>query len=264
MNSLEPLVVTKELVHYLAKCDSLFGSPLVMIQREYEAFLSAQRTLQRPLATASARLRSTQVLSQTSSQHNADSSTGGEEAVFVMTGDRRSLKDLHTELLSLHESYRKVSAELMAKDHRILRLQEELSEQTARVESLRRGITSTHVANASAIEDSDLLREVQILNAKMADQIAAFEDNFDVGGVVDIAEMQMAIQELTQEKENLAAKNCILAAKLLEVDEVMTQRKERDATREKELAAWKHKVDSLEAEIAQLKSEVAHLVGKVS
>lgn len=264
MADLPPHQVVREVVAYLASCSSLSGSPLTILQREYLQFIDSAQTLSSRGASSSsaAHARASRLL-----HGDSTGTTAGDhqqmEAVFVMSEATSSLRDVHSEFSSLQESYRKLAQESNAKDRRIASLQTELAKSYYDLQILRSGITSSHVVHASTVGDAELLHASQALNAQLAEQIAAFEDNYDVGNFVDVRELLAAVSELKKDKELLIHKDSLLAEKLLDshatIQALQMDLKQNHST----LEDLRSLLTLKEREVILLKDELAHALENV-
>lgn len=285
LDPMHPVEAVRELVHFLANRHSVIGCPMRLIQDEYHRFLRAKEMIQddtsrsvveREVATT-ALWHSENVATPPRGDYSPQSLRGDTtedgsptirsgpprdmEAVYVMNEAASSLKDVHSKLLELHESYRALSATVVAKDRRIMLLESELTVTREKVDVLQRGITSTHIVHASAVEDSDLLREAQVLNAQLCEHVAAFEDHLESGGgFVSISELQSIIRDQTREKESLMVRNSLFADKLLEADDILTTLRHELRAKTEALDEARGAIDKMKDEIRSLKDEVAHSV----
>jgi hypothetical protein len=263
MSLMPPHHVVREVIAYLATCASVSGSPLTILQREYLQFLDSAETLasRGELSSAATHMRASRLLSGGRQDHNAASKTL--EPVYIMDASTTSLRDVHTEFSTLQEAHRKLASESIIKDRRIASLQIEVAKCQYDLQVLRNGITSSHVVHASTVGDAELLQAAQNLNTQLAEQIAAFEDNFDVGNFVEVRELVNALGELKREKEMLIQKTSLLAATLLEGSVKIKSLQRELAESHDQVEAFKSLVGSKERDVAMLKDELEHALENV-
>lgn len=254
MTSLPPHQVVREVISYLATCSSLSGSPLTILQREYLQFVDSSQTLSRgATSSSSAHARASKLIRGDNNQLQQQT-----EAVYVMSETTSSLRDVHTEYSALQEGYRRIVLEANAKDRRIAALQTEVAKCQYDLQILRSGITSSHVVHASTVDDAELLHAAQELNLQLSEQLAAFEDNFDVGNFVEVRELLNAVGDLKKEKEVLIYKSSLLSEKLLEGGGIIADLQQQLAEATSSMEDLKSLMVTRDREIALLRDELSH------
>jgi chromosome segregation ATPase len=176
----------------------------------------------------------------------------------VMSESSTSLRDVHTEYSALQEAYRKIALEANSKDRRIAALQTEVAKCQYNLQVLRSGITSSHVVHASTVDDAELLHAAQELNVQLAEQLASFEDNFDVFNFVEVRELLNAVGDLTKEKEVLIYKSSLLSEKLIEGGAIITDLQQQLCEATSSLEDLKSIMITRDREIALLRDELSH------
>jgi chromosome segregation ATPase len=258
MASLPPHLVVREVIAYLASCSSISGSPLTILQREYLQFVDSAQILSSrgPMSSSATHARASKLLrGDAGSNQQQQQET---EAVYVMSESTTSLRDVHTEYSTLQEAYRKIALEANFKDRRIATLQTEIAKCQYNLQVLRSGITSSHVVHASTVDDAQLLHAAQELNVQLAEQLASFEDNFDVFNFVEVRELLNAVGDLTKEKEILIYKSSLLSEKLIEGGAIITDLQQQLCEATSSLEDLKSTMITRDREIALLRDELSH------
>ena len=282
MAALPLRTVVQEVVQFMM-ANQAFGSPLSVLEAEYQRQLTETMNLTSALYTRKHNAGDSHA-ADGSSPSRVDASTTGPGA-RGLTRD-----DLQDQYLVLHTLYTKQTMEMVARDERIARLCEKVTELTQHNHQLKKTIirntssvdavqtpVAAHASARAPVErrpseqhdpdnttaklyvppagatPAEVIEGLQQLNLVLSQRIDVLEHNSSIGWVFVEPELERKRIELEQEIDRLAGLNAELATAYLLINENQSAASKRADAAEAELAIVARRRDQVEREIVALR-----------
>jgi hypothetical protein len=264
--------VCREVIHYLAKNISLYGSPITLLQKHYTEFLRHEvSVLAQPPVDKTLR-------PSTSSRKTDKVTDVALQPIHVMTESTDFITSIHLERMRLHEEAAQLAQRSVEQDTIIRDLMAKLTAAEQMIEALRHAVPrGSHLdeearnAEPSGLKAADceadqlqIIAALELQNMELAQQCGHLESIVVMGGVADPAELEHGMMALRRDRDDLLRKNQELAAAVLERDGSLSGIESKHERLAKDNAFLKTRAEAAEKDLSAARAELELLKSQMA